>query len=109
MFYLRILRPLAALLCLFLRLLLGWDLLSHWYVFRLWSSAQILNHLQALGYTHREVFSVLFVAAAFWPAFYGMDFLNANKELVATWAVACTMMSSFTLLPAMKTEDVALM
>ncbi|KAF8855250.1 GPI ethanolamine phosphate transferas-like protein [Acephala macrosclerotiorum] len=62
----------------------------------------------ALGYTHREVFSVLFVAAVFWPAFYGMNFLKANKELVATWAVACTMMSSFTLLPAMKTEDVAL-
>ncbi|KUJ16862.1 PigN-domain-containing protein [Mollisia scopiformis] len=62
----------------------------------------------ALGYTHREVFSVLFVAAAFWPAFYGTGFLKANKELVGTWIVACAMMSSFTLLPAMKTEDVAL-
>ncbi|KAH9222054.1 GPI ethanolamine phosphate transferase-like protein [Leptodontidium sp. 2 PMI_412] len=62
----------------------------------------------ALGYTHREVFSVLWVAAAFWPAFYGMGFLKTNKELVGTWLVACMAMSSFTLLPAMKTEDVTL-
>ncbi|CZT03825.1 probable GPI ethanolamine phosphate transferase 1 [Rhynchosporium graminicola] len=62
----------------------------------------------ALGYTHREVFSVLWVAGAFWPAFYGTNFLKANKELVGTWLVACMAMSSFTLLPAMKTEDVTL-
>jgi len=55
------------------------------------------------------VFSVLFVAAAFWPAFYGTGFLRANKELVGTWVVACIAMSSFTLLPAMKVEDVNLM
>lgn len=52
---------------------------------------------------------MLFVGAAFWPAFYGMGFLKTNKALVATWTVSCAMMSSFTLLPAMKTEDVAVM
>ncbi|KAH7391466.1 GPI ethanolamine phosphate transferase-like protein [Cadophora sp. MPI-SDFR-AT-0126] len=62
----------------------------------------------ALGYTHREVFSVIWVAAAFWPAFYGMSFLKTNKELVGTWVIACVAMSSFTLLPAMKIEDLNL-
>ncbi|EKD19777.1 uncharacterized protein L3040_001878 [Drepanopeziza brunnea f. sp. 'multigermtubi'] len=62
----------------------------------------------ALGYTHREVFSVIWVVAAFWPAFYGMKFLRTNKELVGTWVASCVAMSSFTLLPAMKVEDVAL-
>ncbi|PBP16336.1 phosphatidylinositolglycan class N [Diplocarpon rosae] len=62
----------------------------------------------ALGYTHREVFSVIWGAAAFWPAFYGMEFLKANKELVGTWLFSCAAMSSFTLLPAMKVEDVRL-
>lgn len=62
----------------------------------------------ALGYTHREVFSVLFVVAAFWPAFYGMEFVKANKGLAGTWAISCAAMSSFTLLPAMKVEDLTL-
>ncbi|OWP00644.1 hypothetical protein B2J93_5420 [Marssonina coronariae] len=62
----------------------------------------------ALGYTHREMFSVIWAAAAFWPAFYGMKFLSANKELVGTWVCSCVAMSSFTLLPAMKVEDVNL-
>ncbi|TVY33970.1 GPI ethanolamine phosphate transferase [Lachnellula subtilissima] len=62
----------------------------------------------ALGYTHREMFSVLFAAAAFWPAFYGAGFLRANKALIATWNFSCIAMSSFTLLPAMKVEDMNL-
>ncbi|EPE34148.1 Alkaline phosphatase-like protein [Glarea lozoyensis ATCC 20868] len=48
-----------------------------------------LIEVLALGYTHREVFSVLFVAAAFWPPFYGTGFVAKNKILVATWAVSC--------------------
>lgn len=64
---------------------------------------------QALGYTHREVFSALFLAAAFWPALYGTKFLAQNKFLVGTWLVACVIMSSFTLLPAIKVEDITLM
>jgi phosphatidylinositol glycan class N len=68
-----------------------------------------LTFLKALGYTHREVFSVLWALAAFWPLFYGTGFLRNNKELAATWVLSCAAMSSFTLLPAMKTEDVSLM
>ncbi|KAH8783628.1 GPI ethanolamine phosphate transferase-like protein [Hyaloscypha finlandica] len=68
----------------------------------------ILIESLALGYTHREVFSILWAAAASWPAFYGMAFLQANKELAGTWVVSCLAMSSFTLLPAMKVEDVTL-
>lgn len=55
------------------------------------------------------MFSVLFAAAAFWPVFYGTGFLGANKALVVTWVVSCLTMSSFTLLPAMKVEDMNLM
>lgn len=55
------------------------------------------------------MFSVLFAAAVFWPAFYGAGFLRANKALIATWAFSCMAMSSFTLLPAMKVEDMNLM
>lgn len=64
---------------------------------------------QALGYTHREVFSVLWVAAIFWPTVYGVKFVQDNKSLFVTWVVSCVAMSSFTLLPAMKIEDVNLM
>lgn len=55
------------------------------------------------------MFSVLFMAAATWPAFYGIEFVQANNGLVFTWLSACAAMSSFTLLPAMKVEDVTLM
>jgi len=51
----------------------------------------------------------LFVAAAAWPVFYGKSFLQENKLLVATWIPACLVMSTFTLLPAIKVEDVTLM
>ncbi|KAI9824030.1 MAG: Glycosyl phosphatidyl inositol anchor synthesis [Thelocarpon impressellum] len=64
--------------------------------------------LEALvqGYFHREVFSVCYVLAAFWPAFYGTEFLRRNKALVGTWASSCLIMSTFTLLPVVKVEDV---
>ncbi|KAG9243405.1 GPI ethanolamine phosphate transferas-like protein [Calycina marina] len=62
----------------------------------------------ALGYTHREVFSVLFLAAATWPVFYGTRFVKDNSFLVGTWMVSCGVMSTFTLMPAIKTENVFL-
>ncbi|QSZ33112.1 hypothetical protein DSL72_002698 [Monilinia vaccinii-corymbosi] len=62
----------------------------------------------AWGYTHREIFSVLFIGATFWPAFYGLGFLNKNKVLTLTWIASCMGMSTFTLLPAMKVEDIDL-
>lgn len=43
-----------------------------------------------------------------WPAFYGSQFLSRNKLLVGTWLVVCVVMSSFTLLPAIKVEDINL-
>lgn len=62
----------------------------------------------ALGYTHREIFSALFLMAAFWPLFYGLKFIKVNKVLLTTWFVACFAMSAFTLLPVLKVESVEL-
>jgi phosphatidylinositol glycan class N len=58
-----------------------------------------------LGYFHREVFSVCFVLAAFWPFFYGTTFVGKNKFLCALWPACCFAMSSFTLLPVVKIES----
>ena len=52
---------------------------------------------------------MLYIAAASWPAFYGVQFLKENKFVAGTWMVACIVMSGFTLLPAMKVEDLNLM
>lgn len=60
----------------------------------------------ALGYTHREVFSLLYIAAAAWPLLYGKQFIQENRLLLATWFAACVAMSSFTTLPVVKVEDV---
>jgi phosphatidylinositol glycan class N len=65
--------------------------------------------LKALGYTHREVFSVLYMLATTWPAFYGKQFMQENKILITTWGVACLAMSAFTFLPVVKIEDATLM
>jgi len=62
-----------------------------------------------LGYIHREILSILFVLGAFWPAVYGISFLQKHAALSATWFFSCLSMSTFTLLPALKTEDVNLM
>ncbi|KAM3077141.1 Glycosyl phosphatidyl inositol anchor synthesis [Clarireedia jacksonii] len=80
------------------------------YVGMILKSAIFLGLIESLawGYTHREIFSVLYVGATFWPAFYGLGFLQKNKALTATWAVSCMTMSTFTLLPAMKVEDIDL-
>lgn len=51
---------------------------------------------------------MLFVVGAFWPAVYGLTFLHDHIALSATWFLSCLAMSSFTLLPAMKTENVTL-
>lgn len=52
---------------------------------------------------------MLYIAAASWPVFYGGQFLKENKFLAGTWMVVCVLMSGFTLLPAVKVEDVNLM
>lgn len=60
----------------------------------------------ALGYTHREIFTGLYLCAAVWPLFYGGAFIKEHAALIATWAVACVGMSSFTLLPVVKVESI---
>ncbi|KAL8999388.1 MAG: hypothetical protein Q9188_005892, partial [Gyalolechia gomerana] len=60
-----------------------------------------------LSYFHRSVYTVSFIAAAFWPAIYGGAFISHNKVLTATWFVACQSMSIFTLLPVVKTENIS--
>ncbi|KAF8416965.1 Phosphatidylinositolglycan class N-domain-containing protein [Tirmania nivea] len=58
-----------------------------------------------LGYSHREVFTACFILAAFWPLFYGTAFIHRHKGTIALWSVSCSIMSTFTLLPVVKTED----
>ncbi|KAI9704869.1 MAG: Glycosyl phosphatidyl inositol anchor synthesis [Candelina mexicana] len=57
------------------------------------------------SYIHREVFTICFFLAAFWPAFYGRVFLSQNRILIATWSLACVLMSTFTMLPVVKVEN----
>lgn len=60
----------------------------------------------AVGYIHREVLTVLFVVAAFWPLASGVSFVRSRLPLSLIWAASCLSMGSFTLLPpAMKEEN----
>lgn len=40
---------------------------------------------------------------------YGQEFMRKNMATVAAWVLSCVSMSVFTLLPAIKAEDVRLM
>ncbi|KAI1752496.1 GPI ethanolamine phosphate transferase 1 [Xylaria castorea] len=62
----------------------------------------------AFGYIHREVFTILFILASLFPVALGVSFLQKHLSLCATWFAACLLMSTFTLLPANKVEDVQL-
>ena len=57
------------------------------------------------SYYHRQIYTVCYLLAVAWPFFYGREFVQANRILCGTWALACTSMSIFTLLPANKVED----
>ena len=59
-----------------------------------------------ISYFYREMYSAIYIVAIAWPFFYGRKFLMANKLLVGNWAIGCMLMSAFTLLPAIKMEDV---
>ncbi|KAF2805804.1 PigN-domain-containing protein [Mytilinidion resinicola] len=74
------------------------------------TSLAFLGVIEALvqSYFYREVYTVIYLLASTWPAFYGLDFVKRNALLVLTWALCCFMMSIFTLLPAMKTENLNL-
>ncbi|RYC54556.1 hypothetical protein CHU98_g11655 [Xylaria longipes] len=62
----------------------------------------------AFGYIHREVFTIIFILASLFPVVLGVSFLQKHLALCATWFAACLLMSTFTLLPANKVEDVQL-
>ncbi|KAF2489103.1 PigN-domain-containing protein [Lophium mytilinum] len=73
-------------------------------------SLAVLGVIEALvqSYFYREVYTVIYLLASPWPAFYGLEFVKRNALLVLTWVLSCFMMSIFTLLPAMKTENLNL-
>ncbi|KAI0187360.1 Phosphatidylinositolglycan class N-domain-containing protein [Xylaria flabelliformis] len=62
----------------------------------------------AFGYIYREVFTILFIVASLFPVALGVSFLQKHLSLCATWFAACLLMSTFTLLPANKVEDIQL-
>ncbi|KAF4453077.1 GPI ethanolamine phosphate transferase 1 [Fusarium albosuccineum] len=62
----------------------------------------------ALGYIHREILTGLFILGAFWPVTCGISFLRLHLPLCLLWCVSCLAMSTFTLLPAMKVENIPL-
>ncbi|KAI2635043.1 PigN-domain-containing protein [Xylaria nigripes] len=62
----------------------------------------------AFGYIHREIFTVLFIVASMFPIVFGFSFVQKHLTLVGTWFSSCLLMSTFTLLPANKVEDVQL-
>ncbi|KAK1142291.1 Glycosyl phosphatidyl inositol anchor synthesis [Aspergillus melleus] len=71
-------------------------------------SLAFVGVLEALvqSYFHREIYTVCFLLGAFWPLFYGLKVVKTNKLLSASWAIGCGLMSTFTLLPANKVEDI---
>ncbi|KAI0025540.1 Phosphatidylinositolglycan class N-domain-containing protein [Xylariomycetidae sp. FL0641] len=62
----------------------------------------------AIGYIYREVLTVLFIVGAFFPFALGASFLQRHAVLSATWFGSCLLMSTFTLLPANKVENIPL-
>ncbi|MCJ1284548.1 Glycosyl phosphatidyl inositol anchor synthesis [Xylographa opegraphella] len=71
---------------------------------KLLASLGLLEAL-VLSYSQRWVFTVCFIAAVFWPFFYGQRFVKENKALVIIWDITCILMNLFTLLPVLKVED----
>ncbi|OQE39240.1 hypothetical protein PENCOP_c007G03750 [Penicillium coprophilum] len=57
------------------------------------------------SYFHREIFTVCFALGALWPVIHGFGFIRSHAALSATWALGCGLMSSFTLLPVIKVEN----
>lgn len=66
-----------------------------------------LGVLEALvqSYFHRTIFTALYIIGAFWPAYYGWDFVSANRMIVIPWTAGCVTLSTFTLLPVIKVEN----
>ncbi|KAF2403487.1 GPI ethanolamine phosphate transferase 1 [Trichodelitschia bisporula] len=77
------------------------------YIGMIFKALAFLGLLEALvqSYHHREVYTVCYLLAIMWPALYGMNFVKENKLLILAWSLSCASMSVFTLLPALKVED----
>lgn len=80
------------------------------------SSSQLLisqftwTHIdQVQSYYHREIYTLAYMLAIYWPVLYGFEFFRSNWVICLRWALLCAAMGIFTLLPAMKTEDINLM
>jgi phosphatidylinositol glycan class N len=69
-----------------------------------WSGA---NAFWVPSYFHREIFTVGFTLAAFWPFAYDFQFLRTHVYLCGTWALGRLLMSIFTLFPVNKVEDIS--
>jgi GPI ethanolamine phosphate transferase 1 len=69
----------------------------------------MVDFMQVQSYFHREIFTVCFIIAAFWPLFYGKEFISRHIALTSAWAIGCSLMSIFTLLPVIKVEDTTTM
>jgi phosphatidylinositol glycan class N len=61
------------------------------------------------SYFRREIYTFCYLAAAVWPVSYGTKFVRDNKGLLTIWATVCVSLSTFTLLPVIKVEDIRLM
>jgi phosphatidylinositol glycan class N len=69
----------------------------------------VLTFPQVQSYFHREILTVCFALGALWPAANGLSFVRNHVFLTATWALGCCLMSTFTLLPVVKVEDITTM
>ncbi|KAF2472695.1 putative phosphatidylinositolglycan class N [Lindgomyces ingoldianus] len=67
-----------------------------------------LLEVMVQSYYNRQIYTIIYLAATAWPLLYGTDFIKTNFLLCTTWALSCTAMSVFTLLPANKLEDTTL-
>ncbi|KAF1976353.1 GPI ethanolamine phosphate transferase 1 [Bimuria novae-zelandiae CBS 107.79] len=59
------------------------------------------------SYFSREIYTICYLLATIWPAFYGQQFMKKNYGAVFSWVVSCMLMSTFTLLPANKEESLS--
>ncbi|KAF9734567.1 phosphatidylinositolglycan class N [Paraphaeosphaeria minitans] len=75
--------------------------------FGLLVALQQLTHEQGESYFIREIYTVCYLLASSWPMFYGDTFMRKNYGAVFSWVVSCTLMSTFTLLPANKAESLS--
>jgi phosphatidylinositol glycan class N len=69
----------------------------------------MLTLCKVQSYFQREIFTMCFIIAAFWPLLYGTGFFMQNVLLSAAWAIGCVSMSIFTLLPVVKAESTGTM